>query len=242
MFRWRRIGAGEIALAPEERAEGEVGVDRLRRPEPRRVGQRLDGGVRIARDDRADALQVRLRLVAPAPAIDAEDRHDGGERPDGEGDPGGGHGDGGEPGVEPRPRLVERLDDDALVGQHRHEVVVAGPARDDVPVEVVGDPRARGAAEVHPDVHPVRRVHRLHHRDGAPQLLAEIGVRLGGERPEVGEVRPRDHHHVAGVVGVPVEAGERVRRAVDDEVLAVVRRRAPPGTRRRCTPSASRRG
>src|SRR5512142_1074555 len=58
---------------------------------------------------------------------------------------------GGEPRRETDPGLVERLDDHALIGHHRHEVVVPDPARDDVPVQVIGDPRPGRLPEVHAD-------------------------------------------------------------------------------------------
>ena len=44
------------------------------------------------------------------------------------------------------PGRVEVLGHDARVGEDRHEVRVAGPARNDVRVQMVGDPGARGLA------------------------------------------------------------------------------------------------
>src|SRR5437764_4215317 len=55
---------------------------------------------------------------------------------------------------------VERLDDDLDVGQDGHEVGVAVPARDDVPVEVAGKARPGGVPQVQPDVVAVG-VHQL---------------------------------------------------------------------------------
>ena len=53
---------------------------------------------------------------------------------------------------QPPRRLDERLGEHLHVREHRHEVRVARPARNDVQVDVVDDPGARGAAEVPADV------------------------------------------------------------------------------------------
>ena len=173
---------GEVAGAPEEVAEREVGLDRLRAAEPGRVGERLDRGVRVAGDHGADALEVRLGFVpAPPQPIPHQDR-DHGERHRGDGDPGARHGAArAAAGVEPLPRGVEGLDHDALVGEDRHEVVVPRPARDDVPVQVIGDPCASGAAEVHPDVHPLRPVD-PRTTSGPAELVLQIRPRVWRER------------------------------------------------------------
>ena len=57
---------------------------------------------------------------------------------------------------ERRTRLGQVLRHHAHVGEHGHEVVVAGPARDDVQVQVIGDAGARGRAEVEADVVALR--------------------------------------------------------------------------------------
>ncbi len=62
-----------------------------------------------------------------------------------------------EGGGEPLPGLVERLHHHARVGQHRHEVVVAGPARDDVPVQVVDDAGAGDLPRFIPTLSPSGR-------------------------------------------------------------------------------------
>src|SRR5262245_7114944 len=50
--------------------------------------------------------------------------------------------------AEAPPRLSQVLGQDLHIGQHRHEVRVSAPARDDVLVHVVVDPGSRHAAEV----------------------------------------------------------------------------------------------
>ena len=59
---------------------------------------------------------------------------------------------------QPPRRLDQRLGEHLHVREHRHEVRVARPARDDVQVDVVDDPGAGGAAEVPADVVPLRPV------------------------------------------------------------------------------------
>ena len=63
------------------------------------------------------------------------------------------------------------------VREHRHEVRVAAPARDDVLVHVVEHPGACDAAEVPADVVPVRREHvpkRRHRGDREPVDLRRL--------------------------------------------------------------------
>ena len=49
------------------------------------------------------------------------------------------------------------LGDNLDVGQHRHEIRVAAPARHDVEMAVLDDPRAGDATEIPADVEALRR-------------------------------------------------------------------------------------
>src|SRR5215213_1646715 len=73
--------------------------------------------------------------------------------------------------------LVQTLDDHLGLAQHRHEIRVSVPTRNDMPVQVAGQPRPRGLALVQPDVvalrpeHPVEdRHHPLQRLNGLRQL------------------------------------------------------------------------
>src|SRR5439155_5662895 len=57
---------------------------------------------------------------------------------------------------------------------------------------------------------------------GDPHHLGKLLMLLAGKGDEVPAMAARHHHQVAVVVRVPVEDGERMRRAPEDEVLAVV--------------------
>ena len=63
---------------------------------------------------------------------------------------------GAELGREPVVEFVEALDDHLGLAEHRHEVGVAVPPGDDVPVQVAGQPRAGRLAQVQPDVVALR--------------------------------------------------------------------------------------
>ena len=178
----------------------------------------------IAGDDRADALQVRLRLVAPtAQAIREQDRDDG-ERRGGEATQPAGHA-AREPRRQPPPGLVERLHDDARVREHRHEVVVPDPARDDVPVEVVGDARPRrrargscrrsslGASRPSPHDATARRSSSCRSAKRLRRERAEIGARARAGSPS----------GARSCTGYLLRQVKACADAVDDEVLPVVR-------------------
>ena len=99
---------------------------------------------------------------------------------------------------------------DADLADGGHEVGVAGPARQDVHVEVFGDSGSGGASEIHADVEALRAV------GLAQSRLAELGevhhlVRhLFRRGVEVGQVRVRDDERVAADVRVEVEYDEVV--------------------------------
>src|SRR5207253_737579 len=72
-----------------------------------------------------------------------------------------------EEGFEPVISLVEALRQHFGFADDRHETRVAGPARHDVYVQVVGHPRTGRFAEVHPDVEGLRLIRALQHVDAA---------------------------------------------------------------------------
>lgn len=124
-------------------------------------------------------------------------------------------------GGEDFPGFGEGLGEDAGLAEDGHEVVVAGPAGDDVGVEVV-DAAAGGAAQVEADVEGVGAV------GGAEEFFAkdngghEVGLFGGGEVGEVGDFAVGYDEEVAGVVGEAVEEEVAEGGAVNDEGGAVV--------------------
>src|SRR4051812_24589706 len=121
--------------------------------------------------------------------------------------------------------LEQVLRDHLDVGQHRHEVRVAVPARHDVDVAVVNDPGARDAAEVPPDVEALRREdgpQRLDRRHREPLHFERLSVLEVVERRAV-PVR-RDHQVTRGVREL-VQEDERELAAVDHELRLVLRQR-----------------
>ena len=116
-----------------------------------------------------------------------------------------------------RQRLRKRLG----VGDRRHEVGVAHPARHDVDVQVVRHGTAGRPAEVEPDVHPARRVRgadrgrRIRH--GRPQ----VGGLRRGQVGQVGHLAVRHDEQVTRGVREDVGDDEALRRAVHDVGLGV---------------------
>lgn len=111
------------------------------------------------------------------------------------------------------------LGNGAHLGQHGHEVVVAVPARHDVPVEMGGDSRACGLALVEADVEAVRGqmgakngntfLHNPH--DCATFFFIKIG--------DVGHVSGRGHQQMA--VGVREAVHQHRNRFVPVEEQAL---------------------
>ena len=118
-------------------------------------------------------------------------------------------------------RLEQVLGDHLHVREHRHEVRVAGPARDDVQMDVVGDPRAGDSAEVPAEVEAVRPVDAGERVDGVAReavdregllvLGAPRTIRRGASAPPSGaptstgtgsgarsRPRPVDHERLLG--------------------------------------------
>ena len=74
--------------------------------------------------------------------------------------------------------VVEPFGDDSHVGDNRHEVSIALPARDDVNMQVIIDASAGRLADVHPDVKPLR-AHSLAGELGEIcHLMHQLGLHL----------------------------------------------------------------
>src|SRR5579871_2689568 len=81
----------------------------------------------------------------------------------------------GQLGREPVVELEQAFDDHLGLAEHGHEVGVAVPAGDDVPVEVPRQPRAGGAAEVQADVVALGLHHPVEDPDDPPERLDRPG-------------------------------------------------------------------
>ena len=81
----------------------------------------------------------------------------------------------GRPGFpQPIARLEEVLRDHLDVGEHRHEVRIAGPPRDDVEMDVVGDTRAGDPAEVPAEVEAGRAIRARQDVDGGDGQTVDL--------------------------------------------------------------------
>jgi len=117
---------------------------------------------------------------------------------------------------------------DAGFGGGGHEVGVAGPAGDDVDVEVVGDAGSGAFPNVDSDIEAVGVEFRF---EGGGDILdegPEVGRFLGGEAIEVGDGAVGDDEGVPGVVGEAIEDGVAGLGAGEDTVGAVVLALAEP--------------
>ena len=108
------------------------------------------------------------------------------------------------------------------VGEHRHEVGVAAPARHDVHMDVVLDPGSGDPPLVEADVVSLRGVGLLEHGHRALGERHHLGERRGVERGQRRDVLERRHHQVPVGVREQVQDHEAVLAAVDDQVRFVV--------------------
>ena len=89
-----------------------------------------------------------------------------------------------EPRLQPPIRLGEQLGQHARLAHDGHEVRVAAPPRHDVPVQVLGDPRAgRSVPRFSPTLNPCGSDASPERADRSLQQRLELGVLLGGRRP-----------------------------------------------------------
>lgn len=117
---------------------------------------------------------------------------------------------------------VEGLGDDVDVGDDGHEVGVADPAGDDVPVEVAGETGTGDVAEVEADVEAAGVHEAAHQLEESLDFVLAFEEFFLGEIGEIGFVLNWCNEEVAVVVGVPIEDGDGRFAPVEDEVFGVV--------------------
>jgi hypothetical protein len=131
-------------------------------------------------------------------------------------------GSGGEGGVELFVGCGQFLGFDAGFGYYGHEVGIAGPAREDVEVEVAGDSGAGSAAEVHAEVEALRVINIF---EGYLDALGEDhhfgeDFWIGGW--QVGSMLVGHDHDVAGGVRKRIKDDEIFDATKNDERLAII--------------------
>ena len=106
--------------------------------------------------------------------------------------------------------------------EDRHEIGVAVPARDNVDVEMIGDARAGGAAEIDSDVESVR----LHHLGqgilAAPGQFDQIAQLLLRQPVQIGRSGVRHDEQMSAIVGIAIEHGETSAFAHDDIIGDII--------------------
>jgi hypothetical protein len=111
---------------------------------------------------------------------------------------------------------------DAGFGYYGHEVGIAGPAWQNMEVEVAGDSGAGGAAEVHAEVVALGAIGFFQGDLDALGQDHHFGERFWICRWQVGGVLVGNDHHVAGRIRKRVEDDEILDAAKNDERLMIV--------------------
>jgi len=138
--------------------------------------------------------------------------------------------------AQPIPARLQVLDHHLRVAEHGHEVGVSVPARDHVPVDVLGDPGSRGPPRFIPTLWPCAPYAWPTSRMATRSISASSHADRA-ERRQVGFVGARNHHQMAVVVGIAVEDRERVWGPARIRFWRSSRLR---GDRRRCMPASRR--
>ena len=113
------------------------------------------------------------------------------------------------------------LRQDASFGDDRDEIRVAGPARQDVHMEVVSHAGAGGASEVKPHIVAVGPVLDL---EGPFAPLSDVQEFMQFFRPGVAQKRDvavGRYEYVAGRIGEEIQECERILAAVKDKIILV---------------------
>ena len=111
----------------------------------------------------------------------------------------------------------EGLGDDADLGDGGHEVNVAGPAGDDVGVDVAGDAGTGAVADVEAEVEALGVHGAGEDFLAVDEEVHDLGAFIGGTFFEGGDVAVGGDEEVAVDVGVFVEHEEAVGGTADDE-------------------------
>lgn len=117
--------------------------------------------------------------------------------------------------------LIQTFRENAGVADDRHEIRVAGPSRNDVDVQMVGNSGPGRGAEVHAHVESMRTIHG---REGFHPGLNQrhhIGHFIREDARQVRGVPERCDHQVSVCVRVGVEHQERLMSARQHPVLSV---------------------
>ena len=117
---------------------------------------------------------------------------------------------------------LQRLGNHPHVLQEGHEIRVAVPPRDEMPMQVAGEPRSRRPPEIESDVKAVRTQHAAVKARHGPQLVLagqKLGVAQLVQRSFMGQ---RCDEQVPVVVGKAVEDHKTHGAPRDDEILFVV--------------------
>ena len=116
----------------------------------------------------------------------------------------------------------EGLGNDADFAHARHEVRIAIPTGDDVPVEVAWDSSSPGRADVESDIKSIGVESGLNPGDGVSDELVDFEEFSVGKIREVRGVLIGSDHEVTACVGVAVKYDKGMFSAVEDKVFAVV--------------------
>src|SRR5712691_13379902 len=110
----------------------------------------------------------------------------------------------------------------ARLARHRHEVRITDPARQYVQMQMSHHASARGAPQIHSQIHPIGLVIRAQSRFHALRQLHHFVERSGFAQIQFRNVRVRHDHYVPGGVRKTIQDDEGLFAAMDDERFRVI--------------------
>ena len=120
------------------------------------------------------------------------------------------------------PERVERLRDDAEIGNHGHEIRIAAPARHDVPMQVARHSRSGDTTQIQPDIESLG-AHPLPEQLGIPgESFHQFELHLRRQFGECRQMGERSDEQMPVVIRIAVQDDERLLAAGDDEVGTII--------------------
>ncbi len=121
----------------------------------------------------------------------------------------------------PLERSCQRFRQNSRFGHNGHEIGVRDPAGQHMHVDVPGNSRASGLADVHPQIDSIRRIKLPQNAFHSLRQFHHFARGAFGQLLQLVEMREWDNHHVPGGVWKVVEDDVAFFTAVDDQSFAV---------------------
>ncbi len=120
------------------------------------------------------------------------------------------------------PERVERLGNDVSSSQRRHKVVIATPAREQMPVEMAWHAGAGHTPQVEPYVKPFSLHSLLQHSDQPCELMLYGQVFDIFQIRQLADMPQRGNQQMTVLIRITVEHHQTVGTSVDNQIFTIM--------------------